>query len=107
MISQEFVNRVTSENVPSGGDVNGPPSKGPLIRGRDLKITESDVLGSLPFFKRVHAFLFGGVFGIHDGTTRKNAKGEDVRGVVIAFVPSLWRRIYFKYLYKHSVGVKE
>ena len=40
--------------------------KGEHIVGRDLKIAESDIFGSLPLFGRVRAWIFGGMFGMRD-----------------------------------------
>ena len=73
--------------------------KGELIRGRDLKITESDVFGSLPFFMRVYAWLFGGVFGMRAGVDPISK----VPRIIIVYVPSIWSRVRYKRLNKQII----
>ena len=79
----------------------GIADKGERIRGRDLKISEQDVFRSLPFFRRVSAFIFGGYFIIGDPVAPK-------RGMFV-HVPSMLVRFYYKRLYKlfhKTVGSK-
>ncbi len=74
--------------------------KGEHIRGRDLKISENDILRSLPFFGRVRAWIFGGVYGIRDSESK-------MPRVVVVFLPSAPMRFYYRHFYKHKTLSKE
>jgi len=73
--------------------------KGEFIRGRDLKITERDIINSLPFLGRVRAFLFGGIYGIGDPQLLR-AKDSQLPRVAVVYLPPVWMRFYYRQLYR-------
>jgi hypothetical protein len=70
--------------------------KGERIRGRELKIAETELFKSMPFLMRLRAWLFGGVFGIRDPESK-------LPRIAVVYIPSVWLRFYYKHLYKHKV----
>jgi len=68
------------------------------IRGRDLKIAERDIFLSLSFFASWRAYLFGGLYGVGDPQMR--ATDSQLPRVVMVYIPPIWKRFYYKRLYK-------
>ena len=79
--------------------------KGEFIRGKELRVTERDYFRSLPLFPRIKAWIFGGVFGMVLEGQNQMTRTTQPRALV-AYIPPIWTRIYFKYFYSKAVPAK-
>jgi len=77
-----------------------------IVHGSQLRITEKDILSALPFGIRVCAFFLGGVFYMPDPTPKKAEDNPMMMKprAAVTYLPSLPKRLYHKYVYKHFRG---
>ena len=67
--------------------------KGEHIRGSELRVTERDILGSLPLVTRFRVWVFGGAYGMRDPDSKLSR-------IVLVYLPPIWKRIYYKRFYR-------
>lgn len=70
--------------------------KGEHIRVSDLRITEGDIIKSLPILSRFRCWVFGGAFGMRDPDP-----ASKMPKVLVVYFPPIWKRLYYKRIYKY------
>lgn len=72
-----------------------------VVRGSQLKVSESTVYKMLGFPRMIRAFLFGGVYEVNDPD---NQKSLAVKRKMVIYIPNIVKRFYFKTIVRYFNG---